>query len=84
MVRWRIGFSASNRGGLFPDVALQVEGIRTDDGEHWTSSEVLDVGLPRTIHTTNTIYKLIGKIDARISLESRLFLFLILFKSSNF
>lgn len=71
LVRWRIAFSASSRGVLFPDVALQVEGIRTDDGENWTSSEVLSVELPRTIHTANTIYELVGKVDARVSLERK-------------
>jgi hypothetical protein len=71
LVRWRIAFSASSRGVLFPDVALQIEGIRTDDGENWTSSEVLSVELPRTIHTANTTYELIGKVDTRVSLESK-------------
>lgn len=63
LVGWRIQFKWAVKGQIFPNFALLVEGLRTDTGMQWASSEISHVQPPNLMFTRNTVYELRGPID---------------------
>ncbi|CAD5220696.1 unnamed protein product [Bursaphelenchus okinawaensis] len=63
LVGWRLQFRWVVQGAIFPNFALLVEGLRTDTGAQWTSSEISKVVPPCQLYTQNTIYEIRGSID---------------------
>ncbi|KAI6171638.1 hypothetical protein M3Y98_00884700 [Aphelenchoides besseyi] len=71
LVCWRLNFKrlVEKSGGLFHDVALCIEGVRTDNGNHWTTSEIYELIDSRLVKTKSTVYELVGKMEKTLSLQ---------------
>ncbi|KAI6195658.1 hypothetical protein M3Y94_01013600 [Aphelenchoides besseyi] len=71
LVCWRFNFKrlVEKSGGLFHDVALCIEGVRADNGTHWSTSEIHELIDSRRVKTKSSVYELVGKMERPLSLK---------------
>ncbi|KAI6195717.1 hypothetical protein M3Y94_01020700 [Aphelenchoides besseyi] len=71
LVCWRFNFKrlVEKSGGLFHDVALCIEGVRADNGTHWSTSEIHELIDSRHVKTKSSVYELVGKMERPLSLD---------------